>query len=574
MGLRAVLVMCLVCVLLGGMTLAAVARNGQTKEDVAPSVAENGRTEEDAASSAAPNGEATKDEASPELLTVEPPPEAPAELPLQDAVQLALAHNQGFRQSVLSLLDARSNLTIAQQRWGLSLFGNSQRGDAPDIGQAGANFSYGALTGGSLTFQSVTNLLAASGFEGYTALLEQPLLAGRGSASPYYEQLRAARSGYESGVLDYYLARQDLVVLVINAYLDAVQQGQFVAIQQESVNLAEQSVQDAELRLKEGLIIQIDLMRAQLRLAQAQSAEVQARQAQQDSIDRLLLLLGVQVEGAPKLVTEVAYQPAPQDVGAAVEYALENRPEMRVSDLTIQDREAALRIARSQRLPALSLVGGLEGSAFDFSQQAWTVGLQATVPIGARELHESYNQTQWALLVAEQSQEDLQQQIIAEVRRQARAAEAARANVDIAAKAVEVAQESLRLAQRLVEEGLDTNRNVLDAQNDLTAARTTLVTSKNNYYLAMVSLRRAMGMDVGELIPAANGEAAPATTNGTAAEQPAPAESGASAPGGKDAAGPQAAPAGSDAPAAPAASEAGETAAPAPAEGGAAAPKE
>jgi outer membrane protein TolC len=543
MSLRAVLVACLVCFLLGGAALAAVVENGETKGG----------------------------EASPELLTVVPPPEAPAELSLQDAVQLALAHNQGFRQSVLSLLNARSNLMVAQQRWGLNLFGTSEHGDAPETGQAGANFSYGALTGGNLTFQSVTNLLAATaGFEGYTALLEQPLLAGRGTASPYYEQLRAARSGYESGVLDYYLSRQDLVVLVIDAYLDAVQQGQFVAIQQESVKLAEQSVQDAELRLKEGLIIQIDLMRAQLRLAQAQSSEVQARQAQQDAIDRLLLLLGVQVEGSPKLVTEVGYEPAPQDVRAAVEYALENRPELRVSDLTIQDREAALRIARSQRLPALNLFGGLEASEFNFSQQAWSVGLQATVPIGARALRETYNQSEWALLVAEQSQEDLQQQIIAEVRRQARAAEAARANVDIAAKAVEVAQESLRLAQRLVEEGLDTNRNVLDAQNDLTAARTTLVTSKNNYYLAMVSLRRAMGMDVGELIPAVTAapatgaEATPTTANG-AAEQPAPApaESSASpAPAGSDAAGTSAAP------------EASETVAPAPAEDGAAAPKE
>ena len=215
MGLRAVLAVCLACILLAGMAPAAVAQNGAEEEA----------------------------DASPELLTVVPPPEAPAELSLQDAVQLALAHNQGFRQSVLALLDARSNLTVAQQRWGLNLFGTSQRNDVADTGQAGANFSYGALTGGSLTFQSVTNLLAAAtGFEGYTAFLEQPLLAGRGTASPYYEQLRSARTGYESGVLNYYLARQDRVVLVIDAYLDAVQQGQFVAIQQESVKLAEQSV--------------------------------------------------------------------------------------------------------------------------------------------------------------------------------------------------------------------------------------------------------------------------------------------------------------------------------------------
>lgn len=511
MGSRAVLVVCLMtCFVLGGIASAADVQKGVT----------------------------AKANASPALLAVTPPPPAPAELPLQDAVGLALAHNQSFRLAVLSLLDARSNLTVAQQRWGLSLFGAAQHGDAPDTGQAGANFTYDALTGATVTFQSVTGLFATTaGFEGYSALLQQPLLAGRGTASAAYEQVRSARSAYESGALNYYLARQDLVVAVINAYLDAVQEGQFVAIQQESVKLAEQSVQDAELRLKEGLITQIDLMRAQLRLAQAQSSEVQARQAQQDAVDRLLLLLGVRVGGAPQLVTEVAYEPAAQDVATAVEYALANRPELQVSRLAIQDRQAAVRITRSQRLPALNVFGQVEATEFHFSQQAWAVGLETTVPIGSRALREAHNQSQWALLVAEQDQETLRQQIIVEVRQQARAAEAARANVDIAAKAVEVAQESLRLAQRLVEEGLDTNRNVLDAQNDLTAARTTLVASMNGYYLAMVNLRRAMGMDVGGLIPApaaapSRGTGAappPPAANGTGAAQPAPAPGGAEA---------------------------------------------
>lgn len=504
MSLRAVPVACLVCLLLSGVSMAA-----PPKESAAEGV-------------------------SPQLLTVTPPPPAPAELSLQDAVNLALEHNSGFRQSVYALLATRSSLTVARQRWGMNLLGALERAEE-NTNRAGAELTYGLLTGANLSLRSELNWVAeATRSDSVVALLQQPLLAGRGAASGNYEQVRSARSGYQSALLSYYLARQDLMIATIGAYLNAVAQGQVVGIQEDSVRLAEQAVRDADLREKEGLSIKIEVMRAQLRLAQAQSSAVQARQAQQDVLDQLLLLLGVQVAAAPKLVTAVAYEPVAQDVEAAVSYAVKHRPELRIADLGVEDRQAAMRIARSARLPSLDLFGGVENDGQDLGQQDWSVGLQVTVPIGSRALQENYNQAEWALLVAQQDREDLRQGITVEVRRQARAAEAARANVDIAAKAVEVSNESLTLAQRLVDEGLDTNRNVLDAQTDLTNARTDLVSSKIRYYLALVSLRRAMGMDVGELLAGQQAAlvsepsaAQPASSTGEAAAgQPAPAIGG------------------------------------------------
>jgi outer membrane protein TolC len=113
----------------------------------------------------------------------------------------------------------------------------------------------------------------------------------------------------------------------------------------------------------------------------------------------------------------------------------------------------------------------------------------------SRSLRQAVRQASWDLLVSEQAREELKQQVVADVRRQVRAAEAARANVDIAAAGVEVANRSLLIAQRMVEEGLATNRDVLDAQDEKRRSESQLAASKIDYYLSLVRLKVAVGQD-------------------------------------------------------------------------------
>jgi cobalt-zinc-cadmium efflux system outer membrane protein len=446
-----------------------------------------------------------QEQTSPWDLEVIAPPPAPAELSLEDAVALALRHNLGFRMTIQRLLSAQSTWRVAKQRWSLELFGRIERtgnGETVEERQAGLDLSYAAVTGADLSVVAeLDRLESEEGEHSVTALLRQPLLAGRGSASAAYEELRRARNAYRAALMSFFVERQGLIEQVISSYLNAVQQQQLVSIRQSSVTMAEEAVRDADLRLKEQYAVKLDLMRAQLRLAGEQTAEVLAKQSLADTTDRLLTLLGLQVGGMPKLVTQVTYQPRAIDLDASIAQALELRPELRLIDLATEDREAVLRIARSHRLPSLDLFGAWQRTTNGVEDRSWGVGLELSVPIASRSLNEAARQARWDLLVAEQEREVLVQQIIAEVRAEVRAARAARQNVEIAAKSVDVAKESLAAAQRMVEEGLRTNLYVLDAQDDLTRDETSLVTSKINYYLASVRLQRAMGLDVSQDLP-------------------------------------------------------------------------
>ena len=288
---------------------------------------------------------------------------------------------------------------------------------------------------------------------------------------------------------------------VISSYFNVVQQQQVVDIQNRSVAQAEQAVSDAQARLDEGMNTEIDVLRAKQTLSRERSSAVTAVQTAEEAMDSLMETLGLKVGSSPKLVTMVDYQPQTPDVEASIKVALEHRPDLALVVLSLENSEAAVRLARSRRLPTLDLTAGLTGDSLYGPHGQWSYGLSASVPIGSKSLVESFRQSQWSLLVARQRQEDMREQAVADVRSQARSAEAARRSVDIETQGVDVAERSRLFAQEMVDNDLATNKDVLDAQDELRRSQIALVESKIGYYLATVRLQRSMGLDVSVNLP-------------------------------------------------------------------------
>ncbi|HOK55485.1 MAG TPA: TolC family protein, partial [Armatimonadota bacterium] len=88
------------------------------------------------------------------------------------------------------------------------------------------------------------------------------------------------------------------------------------------------------------------------------------------------------------------------------------------------------------------------------------------------------------------------EQVTEQVRRAYRNVETAKTTLDILSENVKVAEDNLRLALRMVEEGIDDNRVVLDAQESLTQVEVGLLSAKVDLYLAGINLLYAMGQDL------------------------------------------------------------------------------
>jgi outer membrane protein TolC len=311
-------------------------------------------------------------------------------------------------------------------------------------------------------------------------------------------------------LLSFFSDRQELIEQVISSYYGVIEQRQLVDVQNASVELAQKAVEDAEIRLKEGIIAEIELTRAKFRLSSQQASAVNRLQGYQDSMDQLLLLLGMQVGGDPKLVTAAPYAPAALNLEELTKTALDLRPDLRLADLSLEDRQAVLRIAQSQSRPSLDAFAGWSRTENGTEETSWNAGLDVSIPIASRSLAERVKQARWSLLVSEQAREQLTQEVIADVRRQVRAAEAARQNVVIAEQGLETSIRSLEIARRMEEEGLGTNRDTLDAIDEKRQSETQLITNKIDYYRALIRLKLAVGENILAAAAAPEPSAAPA----------------------------------------------------------------
>jgi len=433
-------------------------------------------------------------------LTPTTPLPAPERLALREAIETAFKYNLSFRTTIEILLDGQSELRVSEQRWALTVGADieSVRNGVDTTGAvATAGFTWSALTGSEF---SVAAALGSLSTRDYEISYIHPLGRGKGRVSAANEALRQARSSYRQSLLSFYLDQQDLAEAVVVAYFEAYKRDKLRAIEQKGLDLAERALTDAEARRAEEENTIFDVTRAQFRVARAQQSLYRAQQLYGDGVDQLLRLLGLEIGGEPTLTTEPVYAPEPIDPAAAVATALEQRAELSLLDLEIDDDRAVVRIERDARRPRIDALAAV--SRFSSGGQTeLLIGLRSSLPIRSRRLEEAAAIARRLLMVSEQDRHDWRQRIAAEVRNLARAARAAEDNVESAEQNLAAAQVSLDAAQIFVEEGLGDNRNLIDAQDALTSSEALHLTAPIDYYLTTVRLKRAVGENILEGLP-------------------------------------------------------------------------
>jgi outer membrane protein TolC len=465
----------------------------------------------------------------------------------REALELAIQHSATLRQSATALANTRSNLVATAQLSQTELAAGatnrvSRPGADATLGTAGAAYSRDLRTGGTLSLSGDLALLN-TGREGSQAGLELalPLMRGRGKSAEKQVAIDQAAIDFDRERLQYFIDRQRLIEQVIIAYYNAVRAREQIAVQKRAVAIAQQATDDAQKRLDAGLITEIDVTRAKIQLSSSQEALVVQEASSRNTLDELVLLLGLPVGATTELTAGVPGAPAneagsppnppmpggaeappsqtppiiggpggpsssgqePLDLDAAIREALANRPELKVRDLDEEDARVQLRVARDQKRPRADLTANLSALGLSLLTGSGigrvltsVLGLRLSQPVNRTVVRENQATAERNLEQIARMREFDRQGIVEEVRSLVRAQETARTNIALLTENLKVANLSYRLAQRLIEEGLADNRNLLDAQSSLTSTESSLANARIVDYLTSVSLARALGRDL------------------------------------------------------------------------------
>ena len=277
-------------------------------------------------------------------------------------------------------------------------------------------------------------------------------------------------------------------------------------VQEENVRLLREQLQTAKNRFNAGASSNFEVLRAEVAVANAQPSLIRARNGYRIAIDELRQAIGYsnpRMESArklPEFVGTLDFTPVSYDLQDALRTARDNRPELQRLEKLEKAREAAVKVARADYQPDLSVVGGYQfrknnfSDRFNDSLDGWSIGLESKWAIfdgraTAGRVAQARSRLNQAKLLTSESTLAVE----VEVRRAYSSLQEAAELAESATKVVEQAEEALRLADARYAAGSATQLDVLEARVSLTDSRNNQLQANYSHNVAVAAMRKAIG---------------------------------------------------------------------------------
>lgn len=310
---------------------------------------------------------------------------------------------------------------------------------------------------------------------------------------------RSGKAGVRVAEANIELAREQVATFVALSYLNVLRGDLETEAAGADLALAETLLELARDQREAGVATGVDVVRAETRVAQERLRLLQAEAGVEQTRLDLQAILGLP-QGAPLTLTDTLRRaaddlpPAPRmDIAAA----LAARPEIRVAELSLRQREEERKARVADQYPSFDAFGdyGNSGIApFNGSRPTRAYGVRLNVPIYDGGL------TRGRIGVAESRARQAQLQIgaaRAQVESDVRLAvvswRTAAEQVRAAAEQVRLATRELELARERFRAGAADNTEVVQAQAALANARVLLVQSLAQFNAARLNFAAATG---------------------------------------------------------------------------------
>ncbi len=459
------------------------------------------------------------------------------ELSLENCISLALKSNLDINIQRINPQIQDTYLTSARGYFDPSLsFGPSvSKSNNPSSGTSSAAsngssqgfilaFSDPIITGGgygvSLNTSRFDSSSAGTAFinpsyrTGLTFSITQPLLKGFGidlNKSSIY----IAKNNKDISTL--FLRSQLIRTLsdVQNTYWELFFAQENLKVQQLALKQAQDLLNINKRFKEEGKATISDVLQAQSAVASREADVIAAIDLIKGTEERLKRVTNIiQDESQWDLPIMLIDAPSIQEIDInlreSLNTAMKNRPEYLQAQLSLQNIDISIKLAKNQRLPTLDLEGSLSFNGFGdsgdtFSQvgkaeyNSWTAALALRVPIGGRvskanELRSQLEKEQDLLNLA-----DIEQQITEEVRNSTRQVEANKKRIEATSAAEEFAKQVLATEEKKYAVGLSTSYQLLQFQTNQTIATQNHLSAIIDYQKAIVNLYQSLGITLDKL---------------------------------------------------------------------------
>ncbi|PYY09658.1 MAG: hypothetical protein DMG69_09120 [Acidobacteria bacterium] len=470
-------------------------------------------------------------------------------LNLQDAIALTLANNSNVRLQQLSLETTKYGILRAHQPFDpvVQAGFNTLRSTSPTFTNlAGAptlsalnqvtQINYSQTFENGTAFQagfSATKLSSNSTFNSFNPSIAsslnfqfaQPLLRNRwlfANQAP----LVIARRNVRQSLANFEAQVSDDILRAVSQYWNVVEARGNLEVARKSQDAADASYKRDKRALELGALPPLDIYRSESQVAARRVQVIQAEYALKQAEDTFRFTVGADLDPYFRAI-DLGLTETPEsegelltiDAAAALEMALDTRPEFDAVRQSLANDHTNIRLAHNNLLPDLRLGGtyssnGLGGNQIDsvtpaqvtpgglgdslnqvfgFGFPSYGFSLTLNLPIKNRGAQADLGTGLVARRRDLYNERLLREQITLEVANAVHQLEQAKLSLAASKESLDLAQKNLAAEQRKYELGSETIFFVLEAQTELAQAESGLLQAEIGYRLAVAAVDHATG---------------------------------------------------------------------------------
>lgn len=339
--------------------------------------------------------------------------------------------------------------------------------------------------------------------------INQPLLRNAGI---FYNRSKIyiARNNKKISLLQFRQTAIRVINDVQRIYWELVKAIEDLRVRNKSLGRAEDLLRQNRIQVQVGTLAPIDVLEAEEGVAKQIEGVIIEENNVADKEDELKQIMNLKrgsilADASIIPLDKPSFEIKKTSRDVSIKIALENRPELLVQSLDIENAKINVKQRRNELLPKLDVEAGIRYSGLDansghaidsaFSEhfQSEFFGLTFEMPIGNRGARNNYSKAKLEASQSVISKRKLEQLIVVEVRTAVRQIKTNIERVKASSKAKELAQERLEAEEKKFKVGRTTSLEVVRAQENLAIAEGRATNAIVDYQVSLGNLEAVQG---------------------------------------------------------------------------------